>query len=231
MSAASGLRVLVVEDSLFGREVLCSLLEQQGYEVTAVENGADGVAAAAAREFDLVLLDIELPDTDGTTVATAIRAERPSVPVLAVTGHSSDELIERCADAGMDGFLSKPIRPKELFLAMEAAMGRRLRSRALSNLGGDPGLLAKVVAAFREETPRLLDGIRSAIATRDAERLRRLSHTLHGSIRYFDAPRAAAWALRLEEMARAADLSGAEEAAAALAEECAQLDSRLANPA
>jgi len=225
------LRVLVAEDSLFGREVLCTLLEQQGHEVTAVGNGADAIAAAATQEFDLALLDVELPDTDGPAVAAAIRTHQPRVAILAVTGHTTDDQKERCAAAGMDGFLSKPVRPEQLFRAMERTMGCRLRSTALLNLGGNPRLLEKVVDAFRKETPRLLDGIRSAIAANDAPRLHRLAHTLHGSIRYFNAPRAAAWALRLQKMGTAGEFANADDVLAALAEECAQLDSRLADHA
>ena len=94
------MRVLVVEDSLTSREVVCGLLGQQGHETIAVESGEQALEAFAAQAFDLVLMDVELPGMSGPDAAAAIRRQNRRVPILAMTAHTSDEQRERCACSG-----------------------------------------------------------------------------------------------------------------------------------
>jgi CheY-like chemotaxis protein len=213
-------KVLVVEDSLTNREVVCGLLGQQGHEGIAVESGEEALAAFDAHRFDLVLMDVELPGMSGPDAAAAIRKKNTRIPILAMTGHTSDEQRERCLAAGMNDFLSKPIRPASL-------LGCVCRSTALEKLAGNQGLRDRVVAAFCKEATDLLQGIRAAIAGNDARTLYRCAHTLHGSIRYFGAERAIACAQKLQAMGEANALDGASDALAALEAECERLQSAL----
>ena len=214
------MRVLVVEDSLTSREVVCGLLGQQGHETIAVESGEQALEAFAAQAFDLVLMDVELPGMSGPEAAAAIRRQNARVPILAMTAHTSDEQRERCLAAGMNDFISKPIRPESL-------LGDVCRSMALDKLAGNHELRDRVLAAFCKEAAELLGGIRAAIASGDAKALYHCAHTLHGSIRYFGAERAGACALKLQSMGEANALEGAPESLAALESECARLLSAL----
>jgi signal transduction histidine kinase/CheY-like chemotaxis protein len=129
------LRILVAEDSLVNQKLAVALLEGEGHTVAVAGNGKAAVAAAAAREFDLVLMDVQMPEMDGLEATALIRAsERQTgvhVPIIAMTAHALKGDRERCLEAGMDNYVAKPIRPDELFetiaavLAGQKASGRQ----------------------------------------------------------------------------------------------------------
>ena len=113
------LRILVAEDSLVNRRLAHGLLTRRGHEVVAVENGRLAVEAATCQEFDLVLMDIQMPELDGLAATRAIReaesAEgRHRVPIVALTAHAMQGDREKCLAAGMDGYVSKPVRMHQL---------------------------------------------------------------------------------------------------------------------
>ena len=111
------LRILLAEDNPENRKLILSLLEQLGHRVTAVEDGQAAVEAAAAQEFDLALMDVEMPRMDGLSATRAIRKQEGEdryLPVIALTAHAFPEDRQRCLEAGMDAYLSKPIDIKEL---------------------------------------------------------------------------------------------------------------------
>jgi HPt (histidine-containing phosphotransfer) domain-containing protein len=157
-----------------------------------------------------------------------------------MTAHALKGDRQRCLEAGMDGYVAKPIQVEELFSAIEALTGAHVAAAkdscqappgsqefdwngAARKLGGNPKLQAIVVEAVLEEAPRLTVKIRQAVAAADAAGLRLAAHTLKGSIRYFGPSPAADHAQRLEQAAAAGNLEGAEVIAAALAEEMEKL--------
>lgn len=203
---APPLRVLVVEDSVLGREMVLGLLRHLGHEAIEAADGAEAVAAAESDRFDVVLMDLELPDMDGFAATEAIRSRRAAVPVIALTAHDDEETRARCHAAGMAAHLAKPVRPDQLAAAIAGALGHTMDwSGALRALGGREALLRRVADAFREEAPRLLSAARTSLEAGDAEELRRAAHTLHGSMRWFDAPDAQERARALEQAALAPD--------------------------
>ncbi len=117
------LNVLLAEDGPINREVAIGILEMQGHRVTVAENGKEAVERTAAQDFDVVLMDLEMPELDGLSAATAIRLRESSgtrrVPIIAMTAHAVLGFQERCKSAGMDGYLTKPISPAELFAALD----------------------------------------------------------------------------------------------------------------
>ena len=121
---SSKLRILLAKDSMVNQRLVAAFLEEQGHAVTAVDNGTKLLAALEARKFDLVLMDVQMPEMDGLEATARIRAmERQTgthIPIIALTAHALKGDRGQCLEAGMDGYLAKPIRANELFDTIEA---------------------------------------------------------------------------------------------------------------
>src|SRR5262249_4603239 len=123
----STLRILLAEDNPFNQKLAQGLLTKEGHSLVVVNNGAEAVAALDRDAYDLVLMDVQMPEMDGFQATRLIRqreAERGRrTPILAMTAYAMKGDRERCLAAGMDGYVSKPIRARELFEAIAAAVG------------------------------------------------------------------------------------------------------------
>ena len=234
-------RVLLAEDNAVNRRVALKTLEKLGYRADAVENGAEAVEALAARRYDVVLMDVQMPEVDGLEATRMVRDPASAVldhavPVVALTAHARAEDREQCLAAGMDDYLSKPIRPDELAAVLsrwtqpdaadEEALGRSVAAAGpepagvappafdpavlLDLLGGDREAVAEILAEYDADAPRQLAELREAVAAGDAERVRRLAHTLKGASANVGAEALRGAALRLEQAAAAGDLAGGE---------------------
>ena len=126
-TAVSPLRVLVAEDSQVNQKLVVAFLEKHGHQVTLVNNGKEATAAITAKQFDLVLMDVEMPEMDGFEATRIIRdRERETglhVPIVALTAHAMRGDQERCLEAGMDSYLSKPVRSDQLFDTIASVLG------------------------------------------------------------------------------------------------------------
>jgi len=209
-----GLHVLLVEDNPVNRKLAECVLEKAGYGVTTADNGAAALSALERDRFDLVLMDVQMPEMDGIETTARIRErEKVSgghVPVLALTAHAMPGDRARCLAAGMDGYLMKPIQPAMLLDALRrvhvaAAEQAEAPDQAvldrlalMERMGGDVHLLAEIAAAFPDDSRRLMDRAREAIAAGDAERFAAEVHTLHGMFRNLAAPAAGSEARKLE---------------------------------
>jgi PAS domain S-box-containing protein len=198
------LRVLVAEDNAANQKLVIALLEQRGHTVVVAHNGREAVQHAAASHFDVVLMDVQMPEMDGLEATVAIRLqERGSgrhVPILAMTAHAMAGDRERCLEAGMDGYIQKPLRPSELMSAIEQALGPApaaapewrpdppagLDEQALLvSYGGNRTLLGEVIEVFLAEYPKTLAAIRLAFERNDAGALAASAHALKGSVGLF----------------------------------------------
>jgi CheY-like chemotaxis protein/HPt (histidine-containing phosphotransfer) domain-containing protein len=247
------LRVLVAEDNDVNRRFLTRVLEKHGHEAVTVANGRqaiDALARVAPQRFDVVLMDVQMPEVDGLSATVMIRQQERStgthVPIVAMTAHAMSGDRERCLEAGMDAYVSKPVHPHELIAAVErAARPPHAADRAApgaapppdvvfdvaharARLGGDQQLLREIIAIFRAEAPALESSIRNAAAAADLEALRLAAHALKGALGTVDAPRAFAAAARVEDAARRADSSRLPSAVAALEHEMIALHRALA---
>ncbi len=233
------LRVLLAEDSHVNQVLAVRLLEKQGHRVVAVGSGKEAVSAVQSETFDLVLMDVEMPELDGLEATRIIRAaERQSgghVPILALTARAMRGDRERCLAVGVDGYVAKPIRAAQFFRAIEetlTAAGAHQPSEAepelpseaeaeapsevdwseaLASVRNDRNILKVVVDTFLEDRPHLMDETRQAVEAQDAEKLRLAAHTVKGSIRLFGRTQAAVHAEALEAMGRSGDVSGAQQ--------------------
>ena len=113
------LRILVAEDSLVNQKLAVGLLQKHGHSVTIANNGKEAISAVTSQQFDIVLMDVEMPEMDGLEATAAIRTWEKSrgkhVPIIAMTAHAMKSHREMCLEAGMDDYVSKPIRAQELF--------------------------------------------------------------------------------------------------------------------
>jgi len=247
--AQSGLRILVAEDNPVNRELAVRLLEKRGHSVAVAANGHEVLARLEQQPFDLVLMDVQMPEMDGLEATAAIREKEKAtghhLPIIAFTAHAMKGDRERCLEAGMDGYVSKPIRANELVAAIEAVRAASVRAEtktfgagpghdvldraaALQQVEGDMELLSDLVRVFLGEWPRRAGDLRRALEDVDAGALARAAHSLKGSVGNFAARRAWEAADRLERMAQRGDLKSAAGACAALEAEIERLNPALA---
>jgi len=227
------LRVLVAEDNRVNQRVIVRMLEKLDHLPVLCDNGRDAVAACTAQEFDLVLMDVQMPEMDGLAATVAIRQHeavdptRRRVPIIALTAFAMASDRERCLAAGMDGYLSKPIKVAELEAALAGASGEPPapteheaagpafdEAAALEHAGGDRELLTELLGIFAEDGAGQLRALREAMAESDPAALMRAAHTLKGSLRVLRAVKAAALAEQLEALGRAGTLEGVPAAVA-----------------
>jgi PAS domain S-box-containing protein len=240
----SPLRLLLVEDNPVNSKLALVLLRKWGHQVVTANNGREALElleASAFKGFDAILMDVQMPEMDGMEATAAVRAAEQKtgihLPIIGLTAHAMKGDRERCLEAGMDGYVSKPIRPaslaSELMRVIPQAKGEEPKSLSIRKLPaatenvepagpldrralldrveGDMQLLGDIVALFKEDSIRQLDAIREAIEKKQAESLRRAAHTLKGACANLGASDAAASALELERAAAAGDLSRARE--------------------
>jgi CheY-like chemotaxis protein len=131
--ASTPLRILLAEDNLINQKIASKLLESRGHSVKTVYNGREVLAALESAQFDLVLMDIQMPVMDGFACATEIRRRESAtgdhLPIVAITAHAASGDGERCAQAGVDEYVTKPLRPRQLFQAIQSSLDARLQSR------------------------------------------------------------------------------------------------------
>ena len=242
--ATRPLRILLAEDNPVNQRLALKLLEKRGHTVSVANNGREALELlerARWEGFDVVLMDVQMPEMDGLEATTSIRAREKTtgrhLPIIAMTAHAMKGDRERCLEAGMDGYVSKPVRAADLLEEIDKQVRRANqptlrvvldRAALLERLEGDAELLAEIVGVFLEDCPRLVASIREAVARGDARLLERAAHTLKGSVGNFGVSAAAAAALRLEQMGRQGELAQAGEACAALDREIERLKPILA---
>jgi CheY-like chemotaxis protein len=227
------LRILLVEDGLVNQQVASRLLKVRGHQVVIASNGREALRTLQDSSFDIVLMDVQMPEMDGYETTAAIRLEESRtgghVPIIAMTAHAMMGDRERCLEAGMDDYLTKPIHAKALFETVEGftrqvglieppeaenlnTEGAIDWDTAVSRLGGRTELLQQMANLFFKECEQSLATIRDAIAAQDAVRLHRVAHLLKGTLDCFAAQEAVEAALQLERIGQQADLTEADRA-------------------
>jgi two-component system, sensor histidine kinase and response regulator len=237
-SRRRALRVLLAEDNAVNQRLAVRLLEKRGIKAMVVGDGREALAAVEKQRFDVVLMDVQMPGMDGFETTAAIRAREARtgthLPIIAMTAHALKGDRERCLAAGMDAYVAKPIRPEELFEAIDAlsrTSGSGIeqpaqqetkdvldRTAALAQMGGDTHLLAEMAALLLDDCPRQLSAIRAAVAHDDSKLAERAAHKLKGSLGILGAKEAFEAALCLETLARESELTRAQETLGVLEE-------------
>jgi len=223
-AALRGRRVLLAEDNLVNQRLMLAVLEREGHQVVAVVNGAAALRAVQQETFDVVLMDVQMPDMNGLDATRAIRTwerERGGhVPIVAMTAHAMKGAREDCLRAGMDDYLSKPIHVPDLLRVLGRPAGGESDSPVprpavfdlrplMQRISHDEGLLRELISLFQEDCPRMLEDIRQAIEAGDAGSVQRSAHLLKGSVSNFAALETVQAAQQLETIGRDGDLSEA----------------------
>jgi signal transduction histidine kinase/CheY-like chemotaxis protein len=229
------LDILLAEDNRVNQVVATRLLERMGHTITVANNGAEALSLLAGRSFDLVLMDIQMPQIDGLAAAKSIRLREAQthchVPIIAMTAHAMKGDRERCLEAGMDGYVSKPINTKDLELAItnlmnlpvndsfSASTDPHLGSSSIpvnldlrqifDRLGRDEALLYEVIEIFIDQAPKHVDTLRSALAQGDSEAVEKTAHSMKGELGYLGISDVSQKARELEELGRKHDLEQA----------------------
>ncbi|NNE91927.1 MAG: response regulator [Verrucomicrobiales bacterium] len=254
------MRVLVAEDGRVNQIVAINLLETRGHFVTVANNGREAFELFENEEFDAILMDVQMPEMDGYQATGAIRKSESGsdshIPIIAMTANAMKGDRESCIEAGMDDYVSKPVRSDELFSVLESyavpieTAGKKPAERETGkvhpkpgekdssdrsvfdaekfrNSIRDPSLMAQLIGFFAEETGGYLERARKAIDESDSEELSRAAHSLKGTLGNYSARNAFRAAKKLNEEARNGKRDGVRELFASLSREVASLEDAL----
>jgi CheY-like chemotaxis protein len=227
-------RVLVAEDNPVNQLVVQGMLDKRGYAYDIVSNGREALDRLAAGDYVALLMDVQMPELDGFETTARIREREGAddhLPIVAMTASAMEGDRERCLAAGMDDYISKPLRPDQLDAVLERWLGHTGAPVASAGSNGDrnglidagrvqrfredyPEIADRLVAMFADTTPPLLEQLTNAVHASDDEAVRRLAHKLKGSCQNVGAVKMAALCRELEEpQARTVPLADALQAA------------------
>ncbi len=247
-AAGTGLRVLVAEDNATNQKLVSAMLDLQGHVVTLVGNGKLAVERAAQESFDVVLMDVQMPEMSGLEATVAIRQQEEGtgrhLPIVALTARAMAGDREQCLTAGMDAYVSKPVRAAELYAAIDSVVAGTLPSTPppsspettvkpvdvsalLSGFGGRSDLVAEVIDVFLADAPAMLTRLRHAVAGADVSEMAAAAHAIKGSAGLFSQGQAYERARALETRARSGDTSNAVAAGGEIEASVTQLVSEL----
>jgi CheY-like chemotaxis protein/HPt (histidine-containing phosphotransfer) domain-containing protein len=250
------LRILLAEDNVVNQKLAVRLLEKMGYRADVVGNGLETLAALERQRYDLLLSDVQMPEMDGLEATREIirrwpQGERPWIVAMTAEAMSGDR--ERCLEAGMNDYVTKPIRPDELVAAIRrtpaaaatasAPRGPQpatpdgqaggaidegtLRSFAQAMGEDDPGFVQEMIDQFLSDAPGLVSAMRAGLDAGDAEAVRRAAHTLKSNASTFGAHGLAERSAALEAAAKTGDLAGSGEAIDAIGEDLTRVQTEL----
>jgi two-component system sensor histidine kinase/response regulator len=247
VGSGPALKVLLAEDNAINAKVARTLLEKKGHTVVLAQDGEAVLELHGRETFDLILMDVQMPEMDGYEATRLIREDEKKtgrrIPILAMTAHAMKGDRERCIDAGMDGYVSKPVRAEELYESIRSVITGNTKSenpstgeiplnlsRALEGVDGDKSLLKSVADECAAEFPEKLREIGAFIRQNDAEQIMRKVHGLKSNIGLLGAERAYSVADALEVMASQSDLHAAGDAFSKLETEVHRVQNFLLNP-
>ncbi len=222
-----GLRVLVAESGVVNRKLAEKVLQKSGNKVTVVDNGQSALDALNNNYYDVVLLDVEMSGIDGFEITAQIRKNEAGIgrhiPVIAMTTRAMKDDKEKCLQAGMDGYITKPIRSEELIALVKKAVKAECGSpqeeisvvclgELMNYVGGDNSLLNEIIDIFLSEYEINIRNMQNALEASDLGTLTRYAHRMKGSVGSFAAHQAYEAYSVLERICISGDIHGASSA-------------------
>ena len=243
---AHPLRILIAEDNAINQIVTLKQLAKLGYEADVVENGVEVLRAMERKEYDLILMDCQMPELDGFETSREIRrreGDGPHVRIVALTASAMQGTREQCIEAGMDGFIAKPVVLEQLNAILSSTAGPSAPAdvsseeildpaviaslRSLSP-AGTSGILGELIDLFMRDTPIRMEELRGAVESGNAGEVERVAHKLKGGSSILGAERLAGIFAAIEERGHNGSLSGIEEPLADAEGELASVVAALA---
>ena len=227
------LRVLLAEDNLVNQQVAVAMLVKRGHEVQVASNGREAVDAVRARDYDVVLMDIQMPEMDGFEATQAIRAmpKGKDLPIIGLTAHALSGERERCLSRGMTEYLAKPFKGHELFAMVEgSAEGAAVSPvvheplatltppvdlegfRATLREAGAEQALYSIVDTFLRQAPDRLAALAAAVASGTGDEIAKAAHVFRGAAATIGARELATRLERVETTGRAGEVESARDA-------------------
>jgi CheY-like chemotaxis protein len=219
--ADGGLRILLAEDNRINQRVAVRMLEKDGHQITIAEDGKKALLAVEQNTFDLVFMDVQMPEMDGFETTAAIRAREQAtgrhLPIIAMTARAIKGDRERCLAAGMDDYVSKPVTLAELRRVLKSIRAFSSpplvfdEAAALARVDGDVGFLRELAGLLAEDAPQLLAQVGEATAAGDAVRIEKTAHRLKGALIPFCSADAFEAAQTLEDIGHSGKLGPAKQ--------------------
>jgi len=219
------LRILLAEDNLVNQQVATAMLVKRGHQVDVVGNGREAVDAIGTHDYDLVLMDIQMPEMDGFAATQAIRAlpRGRSLPIIALTAHALSGERERCLERGMTGYLAKPFKAHDLFAAIEGRTAATADTaaapappvdlaafRGTMREAGAEAAVDGILATFASTLPQRLEALAEASRGGEAEAIQRAAHAFRSAAATIGAHRLAQLLEAMEASARSGDVARAQ---------------------
>ena len=216
-------RILLAEDGPDNQRLISLHLRRAGAEVTIAENGRDALEKLAAEPFDLVLMDLQMPEVNGCTATTVLRQNGCKIPIIALTAQAMSDDREKCSQAGFDDYLTKPIDKARLLETVRNHLpdSQRMTDHAppargmTSELADDPDL-ADLLPSFIEMLPKKVERLFELLSRQEMEELCQFAHQLKGAAGGYGFPLVTASAARLESQLH--DSASLEQVTATVAE-------------
>src|SRR5262245_23315943 len=241
MAQRHPLRILLAEDNVVNQKLALRLLEQMGYRADVAANGLEAVTAVERQPYDVVLMDVQMPEMDGLEASREIIRRWPDgrPRIVAMTANAMQGDRELCLAAGMDDYVSKPIRVEELVAALDRSAGQAAEpSRPAATDVLDTATLEQLRAAmgsgfdellstFVEDSQELMSTLRRTLGRRDIDAFRRAAHSLKSNAASFGATTLSGLARDLETLARSGSLDGVEPRVERLGVECERVTRAL----
>lgn len=225
------LKILVAEDNPVNQRLTTKLLEKHGHVVTLAENGREAVDYFVENDFDLILMDVQMPEMDGLEATRIIRDKsglHTRIPIIAMTAHATEADKQSCLASGIDEYLAKPFRSADLYALIAQYTGRpttRIEpqtkpdqkknavdwERAFETVGGDRELLTDLFRVFLAERQTMVSQIEASLDKQDYKEVRRTAHSLKGALHHLGAVEAAQVAKEFELMGQAEDIQERDE--------------------
>lgn len=224
------LHILVAEDNIINQEIVYELLIEKSHSITLAINGQEALDLSMNNNFDLILMDIQMPVMDGITATQQIRlfenGKGKHVPIIALTARAMKEDKEKCLASGMDAWVSKPLRPKELFKAMYKLLsGKAVASEplfqnedvdidltaALEIFGGNKKLLKRIIEIYIDQSPEILAELEQAFESNDKDLIYNALHKFKGGFPAFIPQKVLDFFVNLEQSVEAGKLSGLDQ--------------------
>jgi CheY-like chemotaxis protein len=218
-------RILLAEDNIVNQKVALTILQKRGYDVNIAVNGQEVLKALEKTSYDVILMDVHMPEMDGIETTLVIREKEKltgkHIPIIAMTASAMKSDIDRCLQAGMDDYLTKPVQPSELFQTIERHVFGKIspekkpvtdepsdsnelfnRNAMLSRLDGDEDLLNELVELFLENAPKVMEELKQALKEKDLSLIKVKAHTMKGSSGNVSADAINSLASEIENLAK-----------------------------